>query len=169
MPATIQITALPLHQEPHRDCINDSEKALRCNCWLLLVRAAAFLACAAAGLKWQCHGVHQDDRSAWSSVIITQQGTVQVNLREGDMAWPDLLQLGEQEGPIAPYVADADDISNVLFSSGTTGAQPPALSSLPNPIDEHAVRILAAYGRQLYKAAGSCNGTQPGPLPSECH
>ena len=45
----------------------------------------------------------------------------QAELRPGDVAWPDFMASGEEAGPTALHVADADDVSNVLFSSGTTG------------------------------------------------
>ncbi len=52
-------------------------------------------------------------------------GAGQVTLRPGDVAWADFLAAGEDAAARAfePHVADPDDVTNVLFSSGTTGAE----------------------------------------------
>jgi acyl-coenzyme A synthetase/AMP-(fatty) acid ligase len=45
-----------------------------------------------------------------------------VALRPGDVTWADFLASGESNAPgFEPHVADPDEITNVLFSSGTTG------------------------------------------------
>ncbi len=46
----------------------------------------------------------------------------QVTLRPGDVTWADFLASGENSAPsFEPHIADPDEITNVLFSSGTTG------------------------------------------------
>lgn len=52
-------------------------------------------------------------------------GAGQVTLRPGDVAWADFLAAGEDAAArgFEPHVADPDDVTNVLFSSGTTGAE----------------------------------------------
>jgi len=55
----------------------------------------------------------------------------QVALRPGDVTWADFLASGEGNAPsFEPHVADPDELTNVLFSSGTTGV--PQCSTVPN-------------------------------------
>lgn len=52
-------------------------------------------------------------------------------LRPGDVTWADFLASGEGNAPsFEPHVADPDELTNVLFSSGTTGV--PQCSTVPN-------------------------------------
>ncbi|KAK9822001.1 hypothetical protein WJX81_007477 [Elliptochloris bilobata] len=48
---------------------------------------------------------------------------VQVALRPGDVSWTDFLAAGEEAAArgFEPHIADPDDATNILFSSGTTG------------------------------------------------
>lgn len=41
------------------------------------------------------------------------------SLREGDLSWGQLMSFGSND--FQPHVAEAYEVSNVLFSSGTTG------------------------------------------------
>ena len=50
---------------------------------------------------------------------------IQVSLRPGDVAWHDFLESGRAAGPAPTHVADANEVSNILFSSGTTGQPGP--------------------------------------------
>ena len=52
---------------------------------------------------------------------------MQVKLRRGDMAWVDFLAAGEEAAArgFEPHMADPDEATNILFSSGTTGARAP--------------------------------------------
>ncbi len=45
---------------------------------------------------------------------------LQVRLQAGDLAWSDFRQLGSSND-FKPHIADAYDVTNILFSSGTTG------------------------------------------------
>ena len=50
-------------------------------------------------------------------------GREQVQLRRGDQSWDSFLASGSRRGAdFQPHVADAGDATNILFSSGTTGA-----------------------------------------------
>jgi acyl-coenzyme A synthetase/AMP-(fatty) acid ligase len=52
-----------------------------------------------------------------------------VSLRPGDMAWADFLAAAPPHGnDFCAHVADAYDVTNILFSSGTTGQQAASLS-----------------------------------------
>ncbi len=42
-------------------------------------------------------------------------------LRPGDLAWPSFLAAGGATSDLAPVIGDADTVTNILFSSGTTG------------------------------------------------
>jgi acetyl-CoA synthetase len=42
-------------------------------------------------------------------------------LRPEDLAWPSFLAAAGSTGELAPVIGDADTVTNVLFSSGTTG------------------------------------------------
>ncbi len=44
-----------------------------------------------------------------------------MSLREGDLAWGDFLARVEPLGTLRPHAADANEVTNILFSSGTTG------------------------------------------------
>lgn len=46
---------------------------------------------------------------------------VQVSLRPGDTSWADFLAAAPAHAPFQAHVADAYDVTNILFSSGTTG------------------------------------------------
>ena len=48
----------------------------------------------------------------------------QVQLRAGDMSYSAFLSKADSQAQVPPYVADAYDTCNILFSSGTTGASP---------------------------------------------
>ena len=48
----------------------------------------------------------------------------QVQLRAGDMSYGAFLSKVDSQAQVAPYVADAYDTCNILFSSGTTGESP---------------------------------------------
>lgn len=50
---------------------------------------------------------------------------MQVKLRRGDVAWADFLAAGEEAAArgFQPHMADPDEATNILFSSGTTGAR----------------------------------------------
>ncbi len=50
----------------------------------------------------------------------------QVSLRRGDVSWEDFLKAAPLHGSFQAHVADASDVTNILFSSGTTGAAPMA-------------------------------------------
>ncbi|CAL8471383.1 g10925 [Coccomyxa elongata] len=46
---------------------------------------------------------------------------LQVSLRRGDVSWEDFLKAAPPHGSFQAHVADASDVTNILFSSGTTG------------------------------------------------
>ncbi len=58
------------------------------------------------------------DAAAPRAIVIASGGEPEVELREADLLWKDLL--GREE-PYASVVADPYAVTNVLFSSGTTG------------------------------------------------
>lgn len=45
---------------------------------------------------------------------------LQVPLRSGDVTWQDFLTWAPLGGAFDPHVADAQEVTNILFSSGTT-------------------------------------------------
>ena len=46
---------------------------------------------------------------------------LQVQLREGDLSWPDFEARASKTDGFTPHAADVNEITNILFSSGTTG------------------------------------------------
>ena len=46
---------------------------------------------------------------------------VQVKLRQGDISWEDFIGSVPYDATVEPHIADAYDVTNILFSSGTTG------------------------------------------------
>ncbi|EIE19718.1 acetyl-CoA synthetase-like protein, partial [Coccomyxa subellipsoidea C-169] len=48
-------------------------------------------------------------------------GLGQVSLRRGDVSWEDFLKGAPLHASFQAHVADASDVTNILFSSGTTG------------------------------------------------
>lgn len=45
----------------------------------------------------------------------------QVELRQGDMSWGTFLEAAAAPSEIAAHMAGAEDLTNIIFSSGTTG------------------------------------------------
>ena len=45
----------------------------------------------------------------------------QVELQSGDVSWSDFIACASGSTEFSPHIADIDDITNILFSSGTTG------------------------------------------------
>ena len=45
----------------------------------------------------------------------------QVRLRPGDMSFAQLLDSASADSQVQAHIADAYDVTNILFSSGTTG------------------------------------------------
>ena len=82
---------------------------------------------------------------------------VQVDLREGDMSWSDFQRQTRSNSEFRPHIADAYDVTNVLFSSGTTGktalrgeASICCLTSLTRPSSASlSVEMLVIKGRIL--------------------
>ena len=46
---------------------------------------------------------------------------LQVPLREGDISFDEFLAASPPHAEVEPVIGDVDVISNILFSSGTTG------------------------------------------------
>lgn len=46
-----------------------------------------------------------------------------VALRPGDLAWGEFLGVVPPPSTLRPHVADAYELTNILFSSGTTGGR----------------------------------------------
>jgi len=56
------------------------------------------------------------------AIVLAADGALAVKLRDGDIAWDGLLAAAEgDKGGDVVHVADVDESSNILFSSGTTG------------------------------------------------
>ena len=54
-----------------------------------------------------------------------------MSLRRGDVSWEDFLKAAPLHGSFQAHVADASDVTNILFSSGTTGEPPKCHLRLP--------------------------------------
>ncbi len=56
------------------------------------------------------------------AIVVPARASLSMPLREGDRSYADFLAAGAREAGTATYfIADAQDTTNVLFSSGTTG------------------------------------------------
>ncbi len=65
---------------------------------------------------------------------------MQVELRAGDMSYAAFLAKADAQEQVLPYVAEAYDTCNILFSSGTTGGlQQHALDALLPVMRPHAM------------------------------
>ena len=51
-------------------------------------------------------------------------------MRQGDVAWYDFVASVPADAAFEPHIADAYDVINILFSSGTTG-MPRLVSDIP--------------------------------------
>ena len=60
------------------------------------------------------------EAKAPKSIVLPAGKTLSVTLREGDLSWSDFLA-GAKEGPFHVETSPAEGITNILFSSGTTG------------------------------------------------
>ncbi|MFT5686716.1 MAG: acetyl-CoA synthetase [Myxococcota bacterium] len=54
------------------------------------------------------------------AIVLSAGETVAVELREGDCTWADFLAL-DPGGVLQPVISDGERVTNILFSSGTTG------------------------------------------------
>lgn len=81
----------------------------------------------------------------------------QVELRPGDLSWPDFLASVPQPTSLQAHVADSDDTATILFSSGTTGGSVTGLAA-----------VCGKRGGSARAAtAGGSPASNPGPaLPS---
>jgi acetyl-CoA synthetase len=61
------------------------------------------------------------DAGAPPAIVLPSSGELSVALRDGDVAWSAFLERGPG-GPFAAHLAGPERVTNVLFSSGTTGA-----------------------------------------------
>ncbi len=77
------------------------------------------------------------------TTIVLPEGDERCALRDGDLAWQDFLD-GAPDAPFEPYVAAVDEVTNVLFSSGTTG-EPKAIPWT------HVTPIKAAADGRLHQ------------------
>ena len=44
-----------------------------------------------------------------------------MKLRQGDISWEDFIGNVPYDASVEPHISDAYDVTNILFSSGTTG------------------------------------------------
>ena len=57
------------------------------------------------------------------ALLLTRSWSVlQVHLREGDISFDEFLAASPPHAEVQPVIGDVDVTSNILFSSGTTGA-----------------------------------------------
>jgi acetyl-CoA synthetase len=62
------------------------------------------------------------DAHAPRAIVLAAGAALALPLRDGDVAWNDFVALGALGAGAPGYaIADADDATNILFSSGTTG------------------------------------------------
>ena len=102
-----------------------------------------------------------------------------MTLRPGDASWAEFLQAAPAHSAFQAHVSDAYDVTNILFSSGTTGG---AGAAFPQQL-VHAK--LATYERQAARCWAAwreshtepplvlstlCRGAQSHPLdPCDAH
>ena len=60
-------------------------------------------------------------RSALASAAFRDCLHLQVQLREGDLSWSDFEARASKTDGFTSHAADVNEITNILFSSGTTG------------------------------------------------
>ncbi|CAK0785824.1 hypothetical protein CVIRNUC_009036 [Coccomyxa viridis] len=63
------------------------------------------------------------EAEAARAIVIPAQPSrgMQVKLRQGDISWEDFIGNVPCDASVEPHIADAYDVTNILFSSGTTG------------------------------------------------
>jgi acyl-coenzyme A synthetase/AMP-(fatty) acid ligase len=60
------------------------------------------------------------------------------------MAWSDFLEAAPGHGAFQPHIADAYEVTNILFSSGTTGEAAHAQNMNTEDVKEKAAELRHA-------------------------
>ena len=60
------------------------------------------------------------EANAPKAIVLPAEGPLKVALRDEDLAWETFLQGGKNE-PYSAVISEAEGLTNILFSSGTTG------------------------------------------------